>query len=280
MRGKIHVHHVKRSRLADAPDALVRAINQFSKRYSATLGPTALLEADLIHFHNKFSPGRPKQPAVIQYHSEPHRCDLHAPCRRLVLNQYHQLLSEYSGATVVRNVINWLDWELPRYGRPTQYRIGYSPSITHRVNQYYDKGFEATTSILAALEAEDRYEVDIITNVDLETCIARKSFCHLIIDECVTGSFHRSGLEGLALGRPTIAYLSPELTKRLKKQNNLPPFHSIPLKDLEPFLRAYDWKDKWIEEGRAARAWIEENWHPREIVSEFEQIYDEVLNAN
>ena len=55
-------------------------------------------------------------------------------------------------------------------------------------------------TILTRLAKQADVEVDVITGCALKECLERKRQAHIVIDECVTGSYHRNSLEGLALG--------------------------------------------------------------------------------
>lgn len=268
------IQHVKKSKIAMAPEAISDCINRYTDHESFVTHTYQPYASDIVHWHNKRDQdsqhvGR----EIMQYHSEPFRVDLDVPCPKLVLCQYHALLPEYGDCRIVRNPIDLGIRKLPDFSSG-KIRIGYSPSVTRRVNQYYDKGFDKTKSILESLPA-DLYEWDIITGVPLNECIERKSRCHIVIDECVTGSFHRSGLEGLALGAITIAYVKSDLVALIQRLYGLTlPFVNVKIDGLRAAIAAVSPRDVL----KCTNAeWMRENWSPATIAGEYIDIYEEIL---
>lgn len=270
------IQQFKKSPIAYAPDALADCINKYSD-HNSFVSNTINNKADIIHFNNKFIQTDKKQ--VIQYHSEPEKVILNYPGKKLVLGQYHCLLNEYKDCQIVRNIID-LEDKIYDYKEINKIRIGYSPSITKAVNVYYDKGYLETMPILERLKDKYKIEVDIITNVSLEECIERKSRCSIIIDECKTVSYHRSGLEGLALGKLTICSLSSQMCKVIKKisNSNYQPFENVLIDNLEVYLCSIIEDKPWIvnEIGYRNWEWMRKYWNHKDIVREFIKIYKEL----
>lgn len=291
---------------ANAPDTLASCINRYTD-HSCRLwypkhGQKWNLQsyhqerADLLHFHNMFK-GTIK-PSIIQYHSEPllagaessnRGLSLNPPkeCKKLVVAQYHAGLEVYKNCIPVRNII---DFENPRYDSKIikdKIRIGYSPSISDEMafGVWHYKGVRVTTTVLKLVARQfPGVEVDIIANVSEEECIRRKRECNIIIDECVTPSYHKSGLEGLALGKLTISWIDSKVAKILKKASgsDVNPFHIVYVGWLEDELvkicsRGIDYI---LEEGKKNRQWMEEYWRPADIVQEYIDIYEGVLNKS
>lgn len=235
------------------------------------------VDGDIVHFHNRFFDIEGKQ--LIQYHSEPSKAEHEYSHKKIVLAQYHATLPEYQGCHKVRNVINF-ETELykPRYAR--NIKIGFSPSITKTENEYYTKAYSETKEVLKKIKERCGIKYDIITGVPLDECIKRKSRCSIIIDECATGSYHRSGLEGLALGKLTICSMSPEVENILKwsSGSNTNPFENIWIDDLYDSLLGIITKglDYIIKKGKQNRAWMQEFWHPKNIIKEYIKIYEEL----
>lgn len=295
----IKIMQYKQTECAWAPDELSKAINKYSDSKSICVFDfhgenfkkyQGCKDVDVIHFHNKYF--ETTLPALIQYHSEPERCTRKYPkeetqCSldntyyKTVISQYHATLPEYKEYNVVRNII---DFECDSYRvKPVnKIKIGYSPSILENRGKYYNKGYQETKKILENINKKHGIEFDIITNVPLNECLRRKSNCNIIIDECVTGSFHRSGLEGLALGKLTICGLSNEVVKILSKASNteILPFLNVFIGDLENKLVEMV-ESKTNEEinniGLKNREWMQKYWHPDQIVKEFLEIYKMLL---
>jgi len=272
---------VKQTPIAWAPDELSKAINTYSEHSSEVLKGKELdgRDCDILHFHNNFFTCKGKQ--LIQYHSEPERVMLDYPYDKTVISQYHATLPEYKDCKVVRNVLNFETAEYNLlYNVNTPIKIGYSPSKIADENNWNNKGYEKTKEILTKIQNEFKIEVDIINKVPLDECLKRKQTCDIIIDECITGSFHRSGLEGLALGKLTICHMSPEVEDVLKRVSgsNGSPFFHLHISSLEQGLREIlgAGRDYIQAIGRSNRLWMETYWHPKQIVKEFINIYEEL----
>jgi hypothetical protein len=282
------VVHFKRTPLAGAPDDLSEAINRHtdwdSRVILTDLELKELPPGTLVHFHNQFA--EYDGPQLIQYHSEPENRGCmppsafpNAPEYRLVIAQYHATLGEYVGCHVVRNLINF---DQPLFDvQPIQNRrIGYSPSTKLRVNKWFDKGYKATVGILQTLQKLLDVEIDIICGRPYAECIQRKSECALLIDECVTGSYHRCTLEGLALGRPTFAWVSDGVHQVVEQAvGSHLPVTNTNMEEMAAKLQDYITQPFSVLEtlGAQRRKWMEEHWHPRDVVQDFIQHYERVL---
>ena len=281
------VYHYRQTPIAQAPLELAKAINKFGQGYRcemAGLGAPnmrAFPAGSILHAHNLLPGNRHGIKTVLQYHSEPFQVDLKSRVdRKLVISQYHATLPEYSGCSIVRNVI---DFTTPQYSSQQvshAIKIGFSPSRTKKLGKWHDKGYDQTLAVLNKIKREygTSVEIDVITGVSLDACIARKSKCNIIIDECVTSSYHRSGLEGLALGKLTICSLSPNVEKILLSSSGaqVSPFFNVWINSLETELNKIvdAGLDFILEKGKESRSWMEQHWHPQTIVNEFTKIYD------
>ena len=255
--------------IAMSPDAIAYTINKYTK-HKSRVSDTISDNDDIIHFHNKYIQTDKK--CLIQYHSEPAKTDRSFPGVKLVIDQYHSTLPEYKTCIPVRNIINFENYPMPAHRKSI--KVGYSPSITKKHNEWYNKGYSETVSILKKLGIK----YDIITGVPLKECIKRKSRCNIIIDECVTDSFHRSGLEGLALGKLTICSLGDEVRGNIHKHSPIIPFFDIRIENLEEELYNIikEGIDFIIHCGKKSREWMERYWHPRDIIKEYIDVYKSI----
>lgn len=301
-----NVVHVKFSAIAWAPDAIVAVQRrlmgdenahlvfattdaQANEQILAALSPRRV---NILHYHNRTSsiPLKPNADyvvrSVIQYHSEPEKVQLNAPVdAALVISQYHALLNEYAGMTIVRNIIDYGEaiFRVPTPTPPgSPISIGYSPSTTKVQNKHFDKGFAETMAVLDALKREHPdITVDVMTKVPLEQCMARKARCDILIDECKTGSFHRCTLEALALGKVAVVHINEPLLKLLDDtygwEDGLPVVNTN-LDGLKHALTQLisEGKAKLHARGRANRAWMERCWSDKEIAEEFAAEYRRV----
>jgi hypothetical protein len=270
----------KKTRIAEAPDELCRAINNLTEHSCfITDNIEVLKKADIIHWHNTYKDiNHPKQ--VIQYHSEPQRVTLNAPFQKLVISQYHATLPEYRDCIRVRNIINYNFKYYKKATFPNRLRIGFSPSKTQRINEWYNKGYPETKEIFDRLKKEfPKMEFDIISGVSLEEAILRKSKCSVIIDECMTPSYHRSALEGMALGKMTICSVSDEIQTIVKDVcGDFLPIENVKIDKLYDFLKNLNnlKLDDINKKGLENREWIETFWSQEKIIQEYLEIYGEL----
>lgn len=275
--------HYKATPIALAPDELSKAINKYSEHesfvYGHGNGDNTLLQNkyDILHMHNRNWNFDNAKKRVIQYHSEPSFVDLNISAdEHMVISQYHATLPEFKKCKIIRNVIDFNN-DMYNANPINKIRIGFSPSRLKKATYWHDKGYDQTIAVLNKLKNEHNVEIDIITDVPLDQCIKRKSNCNIIIDEVVTPSFHRSGLEGLALGKVTICSMSNDVIDVLTKASGstINPFINIDINNLYiEILRLLEGGIDYItEQGKASREWMEQYWSPQQIINEFISIY-------
>jgi len=280
----------KSTNIAHAPDELCKAINKYSSHQSVMVGFNGMSapprNTNILHCHNKVMgiQHRARKKTLVQYHSEPFQVDLKTPVdSRLVIAQYHATLPQYKNFKIVRNVI---DFNTPQYSPviiDDKIKIGFSPSRKKKMGAWHDKGYDKTIQILNRIKNRfPNVEVDIIHGVPLDECIRRKSQCNILIDECVTKSYHRSGLEGLALGKLTICSMDKQVERIMKKAagSSTQPFVNIWIDSLEKKLSALIESNDMeyiLKKGEASREWMEKYWSPQVIVNDFIKIYKKAL---
>lgn len=277
--------HWKRTTIAKAPDELSKCINKFTNHNSRVLKSSNIRNhsPDIVHYHNKESscPGASK--SFIQYHSEPHRVDRDCDQfinEKFVIAQYHATLPEYSDCKPVRNIIDFRKDIYDPKSITDKIRVGFSPSALTNNGYWYDKGYIQTKRVLQRLKKSfpTEFDFDIISDAPLSECIKRKGRCNVIIDECATSSYHRSGLEGLALGKLTLCSFSDEVeTVFLNASGSSKnPFLDIQLKKLYFTLKKIIERgiDYVLEEGKKNRRWMENHWSPEDVVNDFIESYE------
>ena len=287
---KIKVGHYKETNIAWAPEATSCVLNKYTDTVeSYVFGPQLPIkhpqpDTHLVHSHNRFYPKFTKQ--ILQYHSPPEVVDIKVPgtCKTYVIAQYHATLPVYRSCVVVRNPIDiWASEYTSPKPLPPPVRIGYSPSTYWVTSGWADKGYAETKPILERIASlfKDKIQIDIITNVPLSEALHRKAKCHIFIDEVKTSSYHRSGLEAVGMGIPTICSLSESVISVIKTSANAPctPFLNTSREELEEKL--INLIEMGFEEltklGLTCRAWMEDYWGPQAIASEYVDIYEEAL---
>lgn len=275
--------HIKSTNLAQAPDELSKAFNRYSDIKSELQFYDQEIRGDydaIIH-HNVYKPNNLSVREIIMYHSEPSMVHLNPPNHvvKTVIAQYHCTLPEFKDCQIVRNVIDF-NKDIYQIKQVDKIKIGFSPSVIDPFGQWHNKGYRETKKILEELKEKysDKFEYDIITNVSLEDCLARKAQCNVFIDEVITGSYHRSGLEGLALGKLTICNISPGVQQAIKSctgSDHLP-FMNMTINnlkdDLSDIIENYS-VEKINKIGAENRKWMEKYWTPQNILKDFTKLF-------
>jgi len=267
------IQQYKRSPIAMAPNEIAKCINKYT-RHTSFVDSVLHPEADFIHFHNKSE--FINLPQAITYHSEPEKVNLNYKYSKSVIAQYHATLPEYAGCVPVRNIIDFYQESFNFYS-PEKIRIGFSPSKKMKSSEWNDKGYRETRKILEKVGDLMDVEIDIISGVSLEEVIERKQKCSIIIDECKTKSYHRSALEGLALGKMTICSIGEDVQEVVKNiTGQYLPVENVDISRLETFLievvEKFSAQDL-AELGKNRRSWMETYWNPKDVIVEYLNLY-------
>jgi hypothetical protein len=280
------IAHYKKTQIAWAPEAICNVINKYTEHHAYMVGysyPISKIfpNTDVVHQHNTDEVIHPFK--VIQYHSEPFKVDLNTKTKKLVIAQYHATLPEYKDCTLVRNPIDIYDTAyFPLYVQD-KIRIGYSPSTINPQTKWADKGYKETIPILE--EIKNIYhgivEVDIISGVSLAECLKRKSRVNIFIDEVVTSSYHRSGLESLAMGIVTICSLDKSVENILLKAsgaNDIPFINTSSIQLKSCLISLIEGGiEKILNLGYKNRIWMEKYWNPNDLTEEYINIYKTII---
>lgn len=261
-----------------------------------------LASADIVHLHQWFDPvgwfGQEvgsicaRKPCIRQFHSMPEHFlgnDAAAraafrddPTPQLVIAQFHERY--YPRARVVPNLVLLNDPLLtPAKGRIDGHPlVAWSPTVRDSAwtSRWATKGYPETLSLLRRLPEEVPCTVDVIENVPRDECLRRKAAAHIVVDELVTGSYHLSGLEGLALGKPVLAWLDDRVQTVLRELTgaNALPWVNVHLEDAERVLRVLAADPDLCEAiGSESRTWMEQFYSDHVLVQHYVQVYRDLL---
>jgi len=244
----------------------------------------ALDRADVVIVHNgKVDPTHAKvlqgKPLVTMAHNYGWNVDMQHVQRGqpgVVVGQYQATLSEFAGWRVVPNPIPLWEAEHSAGAKGDLIHIAYTPSGRHESYAaghrlyWHGKGWHSTMAVLRRLARlpQVRIETTERGQISHEQALAMKRRAHIVIDECVTGSYHRNSLEGLAAGAVVVngVGLLPGVEQALRRcapEADDLPFVFSTLEALEGTLRGL------IDQGAAAlaaagrsnRAWMEQHWN-------------------
>jgi SAM-dependent methyltransferase len=193
----------------------------------------------------------------------------------LVVAQYQAALPEFDGWTAVPNPVPlWESAYAPEEKEPP-ITICFTPSGRHESYPpghrlyWHSKGYITTTAILDRLAARYPLRLELIRSKQVAHAqsLAMKRRAHIVIDECVTGSYHRNSLEGLAAGAVVINGLGirPGITDVLRRctaDDAGNPFVFADLSTLEATLVSLieEGESALRERGAAGRGWMESHW--------------------
>lgn len=263
--------------------------------------------ADVIHLHNyldldstQFAPIDLKKlwhdgrPMLRHFHSAPDAVALHmhttaqavadCPIPKLVIAQFHARY--YPTAKIVPNIVFSDDSGRATDSRTGNLRIGYAPTRFNsgRTSRWDTKGYRETTKLLKTLVRKAAaknidIQIDIIEQVSHAECLQRKSACHIVIDDLVTGSYHLNTLESLACGSVCLTHMdraTQQAVFDLTGQSDFPAI-SVGLEDAETVLLDLASNGQLVEAiGEHSAKWMREHWAPEDMARHFLDAYAHV----
>ena len=193
----------------------------------------------------------------------------------LVVGQYQATLPEFDGWSAVPNPMSLWEEKYNLSQKNSDVTIVYTPAckdgsypIGH-ARYWHAKGYDATMRILDRLAARLPIRIEVARDgfVPHAEAMAMKRRAHIVIDECVTGSYHRNSLEGLAAGCVVVngvGLLSgiPEMLRYCAGGATDMPFICSDLASLEDILELLAGLGPKVLEAHGAlnRQWLEYHW--------------------
>ena len=193
-----------------------------------------------------------------------------------VVGQYQASLPEFNGWKIVPNPIPFWESEYQNRRKNKRVSICYTPfgkhekyPDTHKL-YWHSKGYETTVGVLEKLSKRLDLTLEIVreNQISHAASLAMKCRSHIVIDECVTGSYHRNSLEGLAAGCVVINGVGKirgveEIFLQCADGAENIPFISSQLNDLEKKLESLinSGIENLQKEGEKNRHWMEKHWN-------------------
>jgi len=242
-----------------------------------------LNEADLVIVHNgkideKHRKFFNEKPVVTMAHNYLWNVDEQFvnkgfPCA--VVGQYQAVLPEFKNWSVVPNPLPFWENIYQNRSKNKEISICYTPFGKHEKYPdnhrlyWHSKGFETTHKILEKLSRNFELKLETIKDKQISHAesVAMKCRSHIVIDECVTGSYHRNSLEGLAAGCVVLngVGILPKVGKVFRQcaDINEIPFIYSDLNVLEKTLEnlILQGLDNLTIKGVNNRQWFEKNWN-------------------
>ena len=239
--------------------------------------------ADVIVLHNGKVDDRhrhiiDRKPIVTMAHNYLANVDdryVRAGFPGLVVGQYQATLPEFRDWSLVPNPMPlWEDAHQPG-AKSADITIAYTPSDKHPTYPrehplyWHSKGYDCTLRVLDRLAIRYPIRLDVtrdrfLPHIDI---LRIKRRAHIVIDECVTGSYHRNSLEGLATGCVVVngVGLLPGVLDALRNCADDPmanPFLHADLDTLETLLATLIelGPDLLTTLGADNRTWMQQHW--------------------
>jgi hypothetical protein len=208
---------------------------------------------------------------------------LGSPIPSLVLAQFQERY--YPAARVAPNIV-LQDHPalLPARGEAI-YAVAYAPTSDRGAweERWNTKGVPETLAVLRAFERRTGHRVRIEPlGPSQERVLAERRRSLITIDELVTGSYHRTALEGLCLARATLAFLDQRTSRVLAEIAGTSecPFVNVRLEEsLEVLCHLAAHRDEADEIGRDGRRWLDRHWSDSRLVRHYVEAYQMLMTS-
>lgn len=234
-----------------------------------------LMGSDVWHVNNYLTPpiqrikkGNSNIKVLAQFHSIPK------------LGNWRQLMQFADECYTIKQPLQERAYgfpALPNIIDPDEYRpvrrqqiikIGFAPTTKLPVGYPASKGYHEVRKILSEMALRKGAEICWIEGKPYLENLKMKSSCHILIDDVVTGNWHRTSLEGACFGCAVI--------NRVNKH----PFVFANLQNLKEKLCWLIESQKnlaYIQE--LTRMWVLQDWHAMDRIQEYTKAYKRLLNA-
>lgn len=258
-------------------------------------------QADIIHCHhwidlkhNPFGIDLRDKAVLRHFHSEPNFVSRHAgvTAQEVIFEDIPQLVVAqhqeryYPQARPVPNIINIEDIisekELSLKPVSDKITIGFHPTSEHDCfsERWDTKAAKETTEILNRLQSRLPIVIENQKNIPHSQLMKIRSQCNILLDEMVTGSYHLTGLESLALGKPTFAYIDQRSASNIIKLtgSSTIPWLNFSLDKFESALEELCGnKNLRSHIGEASCQWMKTYWSEEKLVWLYLEAYRDVL---
>ncbi len=266
---------------------------------------TLIEQADIVHFHHWFDADSRDNPfafdfgaamkkdalRLMHWHSSPAFLAKMAGCAprqlvehdvpQLVVAQYHE--PYYPNARPVPLIVEQppaMD-DTPPTNPPT---VFFSPTRLNSAHseRWETKGKPEVMKVLTKLARSGSLRPRVVHQAPFDACQELMRQSDIVIDDVVTGSFHTTGLEGLAAGKSTLAFVDSRtqlVLAELTGSTDLP-FVNVRLDELADVLRALCADRDLLEAlGQHARDWMATHYREADMVAHYVDSYEELART-
>jgi len=229
-----------------------------------------LQQSDLWHIHNYLVPQlvvlKRGHKVMAQFHSLPRQ------------GNWQALMSFADVSYTIRQPSQEKEYKfkgLPNIIDPDEYRpvrrkmpikIAFAPSTRLAIGHPGSKGYNEVKAILNNVAKKRDVKIVWIEQKSYIENLELKQQSHILIDDVVTGNWHRTSLEGMCFGCAVLNKVSKS------------PFVYATINTLEERLFwLVDNPEILNEFQERSRLWIQQHWHAIDQVKEYINAYQEVL---
>ena len=229
-----------------------------------------LQESDLWHVHNYLMPQlvviRKNHKVMAQFHSLPR------------LGNWQALMSFADVSYTIRQPNQEKEYKLkglPNIIDPDEYKpvrrktpikIAFAPSTRLGIGHPGSKGYNEVKVVLDNVARKRDVKIVWIERKSYIENLEMKQQSHILIDDVVTGNWHRTSLEGMCFGCAVLNKVSKS------------PFVYVTVNTLEErLLWLVDNPEILNEFQERSRLWVIQHWHAIDQVKEYVKAYNEVL---
>lgn len=239
----------------------------------------ALEEADVVILTSYMGEEHARgKPFTRHYSTEPHRWITQRPDPKYshVVAQYQARFAKH--LDLLPNCIPIDDREyIPAEKEKGKINIVYTPT-SKAAEGWSNKGYHETMlafrRLLAQKEIREKINIYVLQNQPHELVMSARRNAHIVIDECSTGSYHTTTLEGLSCGAAVLVNIDEETDEAFKKmvgdkEISLPVvqtrsteiYGNIRMLVMNPVLLTsmMDWSRKWMQKNYSEK-WQAEKW--------------------
>ena len=236
------------------------------------LAMAALEGAEIWHVHNYLDDAlekcRRNQRVLAQFHSLPR------------LGNWAALMNFSDINYTIRQPLHEIEYRLPGLPniidpdeyrpihRPGKIRIAFAPSSRTPIGRPDSKGYVEVNKILSRVAELRDVEIELIEGKPYLENLKIKQSCHILIDDVVTGNWHRTSLEGCCFGMAVLNALEKE------------PFVHATIKTLlHKLLELIDHPARLQQAQECSRLWVLQHWHAMDKIKDYTQAYRGLQNG-
>lgn len=149
------------------------------------------------------------------------------------------------------------------------------PLVVHVPSNPAIKGTGAVLEAVRRLQESRTFDFRLIHDMPRSEAMALVGQSDIVLDQFVVGSFGLVSLEGMAMGKPAVCYLSPAVLKRLPAE--LPIVNANPDNLVHVLAGLLDDGPRRRELGRRGRAYVERYHEAQHVARGLVSVYTELL---